>query len=116
MRLPQCYSFAEHELVTSVLDLLIGSPLPRSNDLSRPIVDIVLTEKPSSRQQSQLLAAWFGNQVSRLADRGNEPRHSSATMLTCFPPVSLVCWMRISSHAVSVSKAQGRSSRNWPRA
>ena len=54
-----------------VLGFLVGGDVASmSNDLSRPILDVVLAERPTSRLQSQLLADWFGSQIARLADRG----------------------------------------------
>ena len=75
MRMPLCYSHGEHSLTLDVLSQLVGkeSTIPRSKDLMRPIVGIALNEKPTSRLQAQMLAVWFGNQISCLANRGENP-------------------------------------------
>ena len=77
MRLPLCYSHGEHSLTMEVLSQLVGkdSSAFRSADLKRPVVNIALAEKPTSRLQAQLLAVWFGNQISCLANRGSARAH-----------------------------------------
>ena len=41
-----------------------------SRDPSRPVCNLPLTDKPTSRLQTRMLAAWFGTQIATLAEHG----------------------------------------------
>lgn len=92
--MPRCLNAVEHHEVTSVLGFLIGQEVvPRSNDMGRPVVEIALTERPTSRLQAQMLANWFGNQVACLADSGmrlpcnaKAPNHPLDNIIHAHPP------------------------------
>jgi hypothetical protein len=71
MRLPRCCSHHEHSVVEHTVKLILGSDSRLiSTELSRPVLEIVLADQPTSRLHSQLVASWFGGQISFLANKG----------------------------------------------
>ena len=77
MRLPQSTSKAEQEVVAFTVQAILGKGSSMlSWDLTRPVCCIPMMDRPTSRTQTQILAAWFGTEVARLAEHGEGwPRH-----------------------------------------
>ena len=71
MRLCKCKSPEEQAVVEDTVRHILKSGVEMSSrDPSRPVCNLPLTDKPTSRLQTRMLAAWFGTQIATLAEHG----------------------------------------------
>lgn len=70
-RMPRLQNTQELGVMWDLMPNLIGHDADMSSpELSRPMWNIHLAEKPTSRTQAQQLATWFGTQIATLAEHG----------------------------------------------
>lgn len=72
IRLPQFMSAVERDTILAAMQNLLGgeSDLHSTSDMARPLYSLAMMDRPTSRTQARILAAWFGTQIANLAEHG----------------------------------------------